>query len=437
MQRVFGEASCIRGISANASIVPHVVHPKPPDPAVPGTVRPRPDLNPDVMPEVGDWEVVPILRKYNTRAILFGIPEVNPFDISGFNTDALIVGEKVSPVPNSSPELYWANNVLHTSEWSGLSKPAVRTIHGYDGADGMKSFVANVPRAKVQIVHMQLASEKDYLKPDFAKAWTKVTSASPSLAYAYAHPDSPKVPAEARLSAEEVNAAYAKEDEALKWLTENFFPSNAGSRFLASSDFERLTSPSTGFSISVAALQAALTEMLVKWGNNTFPPDYILADGHYLSLADLFQVMTDSLAEFDRTGKLPKSVKVVRVYGPIGMEGGHGPNEGEMSVATIARQCSQIAPRLHDETADPIPHNSIPPALVIDGTAITSAQFLKLMAQAMVNPVPDTKLSIRMTYGFTGLTQMVPRTRPITDTGATWTFKPAPLEAPGVSQAMQ
>jgi hypothetical protein len=193
-----------------------------------------------------------------------------------------------------------------------------------------------------------------------------------------------------------------------------------------------MTPPSTGYSISVAALQTDLSKMLAKWGNDTFPPNYLLTDGHYLSLADLFQVMTDALAEFDRTGKLPQSVKVMKVYGPIALQPSHGPNVGELTVARIAKECTEIAPRLHDDKADPMPHNSVPPGLIIDNTAINSAQFLRLMAQAMVNPAPDTKLGVRMTYMYNAISELIPRTRAITDTGAAWTFKPAPLEAPGV-----
>jgi hypothetical protein len=58
-----------------------------------------------------------------------------------------------------------------------------------------------------------------------------------------------------------------------------------------------------------------------------------------------------------------------------------------------------------------------------------------MMAQAIVNPVPDAQLNLKMTYMFTGVSQLMPKTRSITDAGATWTFKPAPIEVPGVSQA--
>jgi hypothetical protein len=427
MQQVFGEASCIRGASANQSVPPP---PHPPALATataktpPFTVYPNHDVN----PEVGDWELVPVLSRYNIKAILFGIPEVNPNDISGFKGLAYGIAGLMSPAANTAPELYWANDVLHTSEWSGGWSNFVRTLHGYEDVATLKDFAGKIDRSKVQIVHMELASEKNYLKPGFVEAWTAPTSSSPALAYAYAHPDSPKLPAEARLSADEVNAIYAKEDAALQWVAGDFFAANAGSRFVASSDFAHMTPPSYGYSISVAALQAAVKEMLAKWGNDTFPPIDLVVDGHYLSLAETFQVIDDALAEFDRTGKLPQSVKVAKVYGPVLLQKGHGPNEGELSVATIAKECSQIAASLHDETTDPIPHNSVPPGVVIANTGLTTAQFLRLMAEALVNPVPDAKLTIRMAYMATAVSQLYPKDRMLDDVGASWTFKPAPLE---------
>jgi hypothetical protein len=44
-----------------------------------------------------------------------------------------------------------------------------------------------------------------------------------------------------------------------------------------------------------------------------------------------------------------------------------------------------------------------------------------------VNPVPEAKLNIRMTYEFTGPGQLIPRTRPDMDDGFIWTLKPAQI----------
>jgi hypothetical protein len=375
-----------------------------------------------IVPEIGDWEIVPVLRRYNTSAIMFGLPEANPANIPGFKGSVWGIGQMMSPVPETAPELYWSDNLLHTSEWSGFVKPMVRTLHGYESVDVLKDFTGKIEHSRVQVVHMELASEQDYYKPDFVKA-----GATPSLAYAYAHPDNPKAPAEARLSLDEVNAAFAKEDASLKWLTAEYLPSVAGSRVVSGSELKHMAQPPVDYSVSIPALQTALADLLTKWGNDTFPPNYWLADGHYLSMANMFQVMADALAEMDRTGKLPKTVKVTRLYGPISEGQSHGPNVGEVSVASIAKKCSEIDARLHDETADPMPRNTVPSSVEIEGNHVNPAQFLRMMVQAIVTPSPETKVRVKMTYMYTPANQAFPKTRSLEDMGATWTFIPVVL----------
>jgi hypothetical protein len=50
------------------------------------------------------------------------------------------------------------------------------------------------------------------------------------------------------------------------------------------------------------------------------------------------------------------------------------------------------------------------------------------MAAAILNPSPEAKLNIRMTYEFMGVGQLVPRTRPDPDDGFIWTLKPAQIK---------
>lgn len=412
MQRVFGEASCITGVSVGEARRVSAA-----DPREPGL-----GATPSVKPEVGDWEVVPLLRRYNSKAIMFGIPDANPAHVPGFGGSKQGIGDLMSPVPESSPELYWADNVLRSSESGGA---VVRVVHGYEGVDGIKDVTGKMDRSKIRILHVELASENYYLKSEFNKS-----PLSPALTYAYAHPDHPQVPAESRSSADEIKASFAKEEALLKWLTTEYFPANPGSHMVSSSDLRRMTAPSIGYSISMAEMRAALAKMLTTWGNDTFPPAYLRTNEHYLSLAETFQVMTDALAELDRTGKLPQSVRIVQVYGPIGMPAGHGPNAGEVTVASVSRVCSQLAPGLHNATANPMPKNTVPPFVTVGGIDMNAAQFLRLMAQAMVNPIPETKLRVRMVYMFSGVAEIFPKTRMMQDTGATWTFKPAPLDVP-------
>lgn len=417
MQAVFGEAAYVAGVSAGYEFPDGAEHP-----TVPGA-----GVIPTVTPEIGNWEVVPFLKRYSPGAILSGIPASNPAHLPGFNGSVLGVGMAVSPVPETSPDLFWEDGGLRLSESGGRG---ARIIHGYDGPAAIQDFTTKLDRSEIRIIHMELGSETDYLKPDFAK-----TLPSPSLIYAYAHPDNPTVPAEDRLSAEEVNAAYTKEEASLNWLLADFMSANPGSRFVSNSDLKGMAGRSSEFSISVDELRAAMKDAVEKWGVNTYPPSHFKVGNHYLSLTEAFQVMTDALAELSRTGKLPQTVTVVQVYGPIGMPTGHGPNTGDVTVASIAKVCAEIKSSLHDDTGYPMPKNTVPSVLTVDGVAVNAAQFLRLMAQALVDPTPDAKLRVRMTYMIAGASQFFPKTRGLGDAGATWTIKPAPLEASGPNQA--
>jgi hypothetical protein len=417
MQQVFGEAVYITGVSVGED------HPDgAAQPTMPGA-----GAVPTVKPEIGDWEVVPLLRRYKTEAILSGLPGSNPAHISGFSGSIAEIGRLMSPVLQASPELFWADNILRSSESAGLG---ARVIHGYEGPSALQDFATKLERSKLRIIHMELGSEIDYLKPDFAKS-----RLSPSLAYAYANPDNPKVPAEDRLSTDEVNSAYAKEEASLNWLLSSFLTANPGSRFVSNSDLKRMAGKSAGFSIRVEELRAALKEEIEKWGTDTYPPSYFQVGNNYLSLTEAFQVMTDALAELSRTGKLPPSVQVARVYGPLRMAIGHGPNIGDITVASIAKVCTQLTAGLHDETGYPMPKNTVPSIVTVDGVSMNAAQFLRLMAQALVDPTPETKLKVRMTYMTPATAAVFPRTRSLDDVGTTWTFKPAPLETFGVTSS--
>jgi hypothetical protein len=427
MREVFGDPACITGMTMPMDVQstgPHTSAATPgeevPDPhfKMPLTKRvpPRTGLTPEVG---GDSELIQLLRRDKLKAIMLGIPDTNPGFIPGFSTGKEAFGKFMSPTSETVPELYWQDDVLRSSESSGT----VRLVHAFDGPDAMKTAVGKADRSRVHIIHVELSSEQNYLQPAFIKG-----AEYPALKYAYNHPDSPKLQADALLPAAAVDASNAKEDALLKWLMEDFFPTDAGSRVVSSADLMQMVVPSTGFSISVAALRSGLADYLKMAGTNTILPPNFQADGHYLSLANMFQVLTDALAEFSRTGKLPQSVKVVQVYGPVRLLSGHGPNAGEVSAKSIISVCAQIDAGLHDESPGEFPKNAIPVSLKVDGIDMNPAQFLRLMALALADPSSDAKIPVRMLYTFTGSLISFPRSSNISDAGFGWTLKPAPLE---------
>jgi hypothetical protein len=431
MQEVFGKAACIIGVPLQFRKVEMVLPPHvraiPPQGPPPPVVPPVPTKV--LVPEIGsDSETVRQIRQYDNATIMFGLPDANPAQFAGFRVAEDMFGNGLSPQPDTSPELYWQDNVLRSSEASG---DIVRLVHASDGPDALEKMLGKLERSKIRIIHVELGSEQDYVQPTVSK------DPNYALTYAYGHVDHPQLPAEARRAPSDVDAAYGKEQSLLNWLATDFFPANPGSRFISSTDMERMAQPSTGFSISVGDLRAFLTERLAGLEHNTNPEAYVEVDHHYLSMADLYQVMTDALAEFGRTGKFPDSVQVIQVYGPLYTYTGHGPNTGEVTVADLLHYCEGVAVKLHDSSATPVPKNIIPTSATINGVAMSSAQAMRLMMEAMVNPSQQEKLQVKMTYTLSGLGVVSPKSRPPDEVGGTWTLKPAVLDVKQLGASQQ
>ncbi len=425
MQSVFGNATAVSGLTLWIAGLPAPVATGVEAQQDPKAKNGQPNILPSIgtglQPEVGgDSEIVQSLPRYTIAPIFFGITDTNPWFLPGFRGSRAGFSRIISPVANTAPEIYWQDNILRTSE---ASDNDMRLVHANLGVEAIKTLAGKADRSKIHVIHVEVASEQNYLQPAFAKAENY-----PPLKYAYAHPDKPNLPAEALLPNADVESAYAKEDEVLAWLTNEFFPSNHGSRFVSNEDLIHAVEPSAGFTVSIEGLRAGYADFLKKGGRDTYLPPLFRADGHYLSLADVFQISADALAEFHWHGKFPPFMKVVKTYGPVQMHTGHGVNDGEVSVAAIAKVCAEIDPPLRDKSPGPIPKNAIPSLEMVDGIQVNSGQFLRLMGQAILDPTPEKKIPVRMTYMTTAPGQVMPKLRVLSDTGFVWTIKPAMFE---------
>ena len=417
MRQVFGNPVSVDGVILRAQgILMRGVTQAQADPGTPRLKVPEPGRS---WPEIGgDSEIVQQLRAYNSAFMMSGVYNANIAQLPGFGGAGQRFGEIMAPVPEAAPELFWQDNVLRLSEVSRTTRP----LRAADGAEALRKVFEKCDRSKTQVIRVELGSVQGYLAPTYVKS-----SDFPPLKYAYEHPQNPHLAADAIASAKDVDAAFAKEDAAMQWLLGDFLAANSGSKVVATADLERMTAPSTGFTIQVETLRRAAADVLKSWGIETFPPPYLRVGDRYLSLADSFQVMSDALAEFHRTGKLPATVSVAPTYGPLRLLTGHGPNIGDVSVASIAAKCSEFAPSLHDNSDAPVPRNAIPSFIEVDGITVNPAQFLRLMTAALVDPSPDAKIRVRMTYMLAESGGVYPKSRPLSDAGFTWTLKPAPL----------
>lgn len=419
MQAVFGPAACMKGL--DLALKTDRAHGRYfPKGSVPGPIPGGVTTVSGIFTEVGgDEETLQALRPYNPHAIIFGIPAANPAMLPGFREAVVHFGDVMSPIPETAPEIYWQDDVLRISEASRNVQP----VKAFMGAEPFKALLKQVGRSTFHVIQLELGAQDAYLQPAFAK-----TAPNAPLKYAYDHPQNANLPSEDLLPPADIIAAWAKEDELLRWLSDEYFPANAGSRVVDSTDLMKMAGASTGFTVSTASLQAQLIALMNVWHHDTFTPSYLKVDGHYLSLGEWFQVMADELAEFHRTGKLPRSVKAAKVRGPVYLSSGHGPNVGEMKLQDLAALCSDMDGPLHDDSSKEIPKNAIPSVLTVNGAKVNPAQMLRMMAQALADLTPQKVIPIKMTYTLADLGGALPKSRPMGYAGFVWTLKPAPLQ---------
>ena len=422
MQDVFGPAAYMMGLelSTESYRPPRQVTPPPTAPGVPVAGATFASALGVFREWGGDTETLQVLRNYNTSALMFGVPAANPAQLPGYREAITHLGKIMSPAPETAPELYWQDYVLRLSE----AAPPVHAVKASDGVDALKTVLSSADRSIPHVIEVELGGPENYLQPAFSK-----TAPNAALKYAYDHPQAPTLPADALRPAADVASGWTKEDAVLTWLSD-YFSNNAGSRFISNRDLASMAGASTGFAISTDSLRRELDAALRKVGNNTFLFNYLKVDGHYLSLAELFQVLTDELAAYHETGAFPNSVRAAKVYGPFRLVTGHGPNAGVITAGDLETLCSQMAPALHNDAMDPssgIQTNSIVPLEKLGGMDLNPAQLIRLMALALQTPAPETKLPVRMAYMMGEVGAVIPKTRPLFDTGFIWTLKPVPL----------
>lgn len=401
MQEVFGDAVYITGLTLWGA-----------DPMV------------QVIPEVGtDTETIYTLRRYNSKAVLAGLLDRGLVETSRYRDWASMFSEEMSPVPAASPELYWQDNVLRFSESTGGGN---RMINASAGPDGFKAALSKMDRSRVRLVHVNLVADRDYLTPLFSRG-----DFYPPVRYAYHHPDQPKLPKEALKPAADVEKAYANTDATLKWLTEVLLPSDSGVHFLSTAQLKKMVKPDTDFNVRVDALRSATRQMLTAWADKPAPPKYLPVENHYLSRAEMFQAMADALARRDSSRKFPRTVRIVPVVAPIEVLRDK-PATGEVSASAVAHAAAGFASRLHDQTGNPVPNNVIPTEIKVEGIDVSPAQFLRLMAEALVAPSLEAQIQIKREDMFSGRDELYYKTRVLRDMGGLWTRKPALLAA-GIS----
>ncbi|MFB3827548.1 MAG: hypothetical protein ACE15B_12315 [Bryobacteraceae bacterium] len=367
----------------------------------------------------GDSEFVHIIRRMNPDALLPGIPEPGTWparNLNGFGGSAAGVGRAASPAPDCAPELFWQDHYLRLSDNSGAP---VRVVRADEGPEALKELLGKLDRSRPHVIKVVLEHHGIYVRPE-------ADGGLGPARYAYDHPKTPSLDPPHLRPQPEVDAAHARQEALLKWLGQDFFPANPGSRFVTARELKAWTAPSHGFDVPHDELRAAAAAMMAEWRSDPHPPDYARSGKRYFSLADMFQMLATSLAGRRQAGSPPASVRLNAVYGPLEMTSDPGSQVGELAAASIERECARIAPDLNDGAWRPVPRNAVPGFVTVDGVRLNASQFLRLMAQAFLEP-RTSSLKVTISSMFSSAGFVYPRTRPMREEGAMWTLKPAPL----------
>lgn len=422
MQKVFGPAAYVEGLvlTVKGPLISGRLLPAPTraDAGPPGAPAYIPKVG--LTPEVGgDSEAAWLLSRAGFAGLMPGIPNSNPTRLAGFRDRTRRFGEIIAPAPNTAPELFWQDGILRLSEAAG----EVHSLHGSEGPEALKTMLAKAGRKTVHVIRIEIASADDYFQPAFLKSQDY-----PPLKYAYAHPTDPLLRTEVLAGKESIESAHLKEDNLLKWASQQLMSTSAKSGLVSNKDLESMVQPPYA-QVATSDLRDAAREAVAAWGSNTFPRPFLRVKDRYLSLADQFQLLTDGFAELHRTGNYPPSVTTRAILGPARLLTGHGPNAGELRVSSLAKKCAEIAGGWRSQEDSGLPNNIIPSWLEVDGINVNPAQFVRILETALVN-LPTEKVPVRMTYMLPEPGGIYPTNRPLSDIGFVWTIKPAPLNLP-------
>jgi hypothetical protein len=224
----------------------------------------------------------------------------------------------------------------------------------------------------------------------------------------------------------EIDAAFGREQAAIEWLAGEFLPANPGSRFVSATYLSETASANANHSMTAADLRDASRYLMARWkiiGNH--PPEFGMARGEFYSLAEMFQALCTALAGLYTKGQLPPSVALDNFYGPMEMPIEDGPHQGSITVASLAEAAARLSSGWREELTNLSPANVVPAWIDAGGLRVNAAQFLKLMAQAYLDPAPSRRLNVTTCQMFHAPGTTCATVRHVTETGSGWTLKPA------------
>ena len=389
-QEVFGNVASVRGVTEELGGAPELAH---------------------------------TVNKFSPDAVLRGVPSSSTWPLKNLDgvRDAVSgFSAHYTPTPDCLAEVYWQNDHLYLSDNAGTPNGPLSAI---DGPEALQKVISQLDRTRPHVIRLELSSQLAYVKPGVEGGEAPVP-----ILELYEYWKRAKIRPENLRSSDETDSAYQAQRETLRWITDELFRSNRGSRFLGVGEMRTLAAQSVFDSVSIDQLRRAAASYLRAAGElRTYVPGYAEVDGHYLSMADLFQLLNAALAEYATHGRLPDKLPMRHVFGPISIPMTGGESDAEVTVAELIGKAAELEPALNDDEWRPVPRNVVPGVIAIGEVQINAAQWLLLMAEALQDLERRDSLRLRIAYMTSEDALSYPVSRHPDEVGAVWTIRPAPL----------
>lgn len=368
------------------------------------------------------------LSRYDVAAIQLGIEDgpSNPGTIVGdpyIGTIASMLAEDVA----TPYGVYWQGGRLRVAlDETGVGFPVAS-----DGEGSLSDTFGSLDDRRVNLLPLLV------MDPDLYFNASKVVSGDQGLSpteWAYGHTDSPGLPLEAIRPLDERQRLYDASGGTVEWLADHALPSVGGS-FVSNRDIAAMVDPGTGISVSQSEIAAAANDLLARWTLLRYPNwvgtswGFCRGDYQYFSMADMYGLLAQALAEYDGQSALPASVALVTIHGPTE---GASPSQpwNRLRLGTIVDEAVRQADQLTDDIWRVTPHNAVPTTSAPGGVDVNAMEFLLLMAEAYLvlyegTTTGDPLLSLYPSLQWPVTQAALDLEGKATDTGDSWTLKPA------------
>jgi len=228
--------------------------------------------------------------------------------------------------------------------------------------------------------------------------------------------------------------------ETVQYLNEHFFPENTGSGWVTGDTLVDQFEPEKGYRPTAADQSALARAITLNWQGRA--PDLLTAENRVFSLADAFECLARALVQRDASGKLPDTVELHALYGPIAEDG----SPLLRQETTLPAAAIRITARTMLESMDRASGDRfIPARLTVEGNTLNGGEFLYAMAAALLAG-PNDSVRVPPSQLFPPYADLLtavfkPKVpQPVCYTqGQLWTVKPVRLKeslsaAPAVSR---